>query len=493
MKLKMIAAAATLAASQAYAVAPGATANIEFFISGASAQDKNIGNYIENNLCILNGQSVGGINGDFDTFLEGTKGKKYRAWSCVVDHTKVTSANAGDVLVIHKRSKGGSGYGVVPVAQQASISRMDLPNANCTDADGDSVWNCDPEATVATVDAAPLVGVSDVEPKVFKGYNAVAEFGDVAQVDLDSLTVKAQSQVVFGVPVTTELRDVLQQAQGLTVGAEDEANMPSLSSNLVRSLFTGQVTSWYDVVDANNTDLVTLAGANAPDTDSVALCVRDSGSGTRAQFMINFLRTSCLDSALPPFLVPGGTWPMLKSNPGSGDMGVCVSNFDGDGDQAAQDGESSGDTVHWAIGYQSTEKNMDLGDNYRFVKIDGAAPTLQNVANDKYTDWVEQSMQWNTAAYNGSSAVIKQIITFIADEAGQPGIIAQLNPKYVHQWGQGGYMAKPTDYFGIQAPAFPFTVAYPVNRTTRSPAGQSPDSCRPPVHVNGAWPAASAQ
>lgn len=480
MKLKMIAAAATLAASQAYAVAPGATANIEFFISGASAQDKNIGNYIENNLCAS----------DFDLFLDGTKGKNYRAWSCVVDHTKVTNASAGDVLVVHKRSNGGSGYGVVPVATQASITRMDLPNANCAEtAAGSGEWNCD----LVTTNDTPLVGVSDVEPKVFKGYNKVAEFGDVTSDHLAALTVKAQSQVVFGVPVTTELRDVLQQAQGLTVGAEDEANMPSLSSNLVRSLFTGQVTSWYDVVDANNTDLVTLAGANAPDTDSVAICVRDSGSGTRAQFMINFLRTSCLDSAVEPFLLAGGSWPMLKSNAGSGDMGVCVSNFDGDGDQAAQDGESSGDTVHWAIGYQSTEKNMDLGDNYRFVKIDGAAPTLQNVANDKYTDWVEQSMQWNTAAYNSSSAVIKQIITFIADEAGQPGIIAQLNPKYVHQWGQGGYLAKPTDYFGIQAPAFPFTVAYPVNRTTRSPAGTSPDSCRPPVHVNGAWPAASAQ
>ena len=463
MKLKLIAAAATLAASQAYAVAPGTAADIEFFISGASAQDKNIGNYIENHLCAA----------DFDLFMDGTKGKKYRAWSCEVDAAKVTGASAGDVLLIHKRSTGGSGYGVVPVAQQAQIERMDLANANCVE-NNPGVWNCDAVTTLDT----PLVGVSDVEPKVFKGPNVVPAFGDVQQSDLDALTTFAQSQLVFGVPVTTELRNALQQAQGLTVNADDEANMPSLSSNLVRSLFTGQVNSWYDVVDANGTDLMTIAGANAPAQDSVAICIRTSGSGTRAQFMINFLRTSCLDSSVAPYLVEGGEWPMLQANSGSGDMGDCVGDFGDDGQ------------VQWAIGYQSTEKNMDLGDNYRFVKIDGAAPTLENVANDKYLDWVEQSLQYNTVAYNAADALTQKVIDLIAEEAGQPSIIAGLNAKYTHPWGQGGYMAKPTDRFGIQPPAFPYTNAYPVNSTTRSPAGAGPDSCRPPVHVNGAWPGA---
>ena len=465
MKLKLIAAAAALAASQAYAVAPGTAADIEFFISGASAQDKNIGNYIENHLCVA---------GTFDSFLEGTKGKSYRAWSCEVNTAKVTEADAGDVLVIHKRSKGGSGWGVVPVAQQAVIERMDLPNANCADADGDRTWNCDAVLTTDT----PLVGVSDVEPQVFKGLNAVSDFGDVTSTDVAALTTFAQSQLVFGVPVTTELRNALQLAQGLTVGEEDEANMPNLSSNLVRSLFTGQVTSWMDVVGPDGTDIYSAAdaaGMPVPASDQVSLCVRTSGSGTRAQFMINFLRTSCLDASVAPFLAEGGEYPAVQSNPGSGDMGNCVADFANNG---------------WSIGYQSTEKNMDRGDNYRFVKIDGAAPTLENVANDKYLDWVEQSLQYNTAAYNAADALTQKVIDLIAEESGQPSIIAGLNTKYQHLWGQGGYMAKPTDQDGIQPPAFPFDLAYPVNRTTRTPAGTSPDSCRPPVHVFYAWPGA---
>ena len=464
MKLKLIAAAAALAASQAYAVAPGTAADIEFFISGASAQDKNIGNYIENQLCA----------GDFDSFLEGTKGKKYRAWSCVIDHTKVPGTSAGQVLLIHKRSDGGSGWGVVPVAQQAQIARMDLPNANCQDADGDRTWNCDAVTTLDT----PLVGVSDVEPKVFKGLNVVSDFGDVTDADVAALTTFAQSQLVFGVPVTTELRDALQQAQGLVVGEDDEANMPTLSSNLVRSLFTGQVTSWMDVVGPDGTDIyngASAAGLPVPASDSVSLCVRTSGSGTRAQFMINFLRTSCLDSSVAPYLAEGGEYPAVKSNRGSGDMGDCVADFANNG---------------WSIGYQSTEKNMDILDNYRFVKIDGAAPTLQNVATDKYLDWVEQSLQYNTSAYNAAPAATQAVIDLIAEESGQPSIIADLNAKYVHPWGQGGYMAKPTDLDGIQPPAFPFDLDYPVNRTTRTPAGTSPDSCRPPVHVFYAWPGA---
>lgn len=486
MKLKLIAAAAALAASQAYAVAPGTTANIEFFISGASAQDKNIGNYIENFLCKSNFDEFKDSAGAPGAWIDKA-GKKYRAWSCIVDETKVTNASAGDVLVVHKRSSGGSGWGVVPVAQQASITRMEIDPAKggiCENiATGE--WKCD--QTVLTNDI-PLVGVSDVEPKLFKGYNVVSDFGDVTDADLAALTVEAQSQLVFGVPVTKELRDVLQRAQGLTVGAEDEANMPSLSSNLIRSLFTGQVTSWYDVVDANGTDLMSLATpAETPVSDSVNVCVRTSGSGTRAQFMINLLRVPCLDSAVAPYLTTGGSYPAVKENEGSGDMAVCVSDFDDDG---ADGGATGGASTHWAIGYQSTEKNMALGENYRFVKIDGAAPTLQNVAMDKYTDWVEQSLQYNTAAYTSSSAVTKQVIDLIKAEAGQASIIASLNTSYIHPWGQGGYMAKPTDWTGITPPAFPFTTAYPVNRSTRSP-GSAPDSCRMPVHILGAYPAAS--
>ena len=367
------------------------------------------------------------------------------------------------------------------MARQLEIERMDLRNARCVENDP-GLWKCDPVTTLDT----PLVGVSDVEPVLFKGYNQVTDFGDVTQADLDALTTFAQSQMVFGVTVTTELRDTLQAAQGLQVGAEDEANMPSLSSNLIRSLFTGQVNSWYDVVDANGTDLITLAGANAPAQDSVALCIRNSGSGARAQFLANMLRIPCLDKAVAPYLVEGGEWPMVQTNDSSGFMAECLGDFDDD------------EQLQWAIGYQSTEKNVDLLYNYRFIKIDGAAPTLTNVANDKYHQWVEQSLQYNTAAYNTAPDAAKNVIDLIAEEMGSACVYGwsciwehgALNYNYVHSWGQGGYMVKPTDRFGIQPPAFPYSDVYPVNSTTRSPGGFGPDSCRPPVHVNGAWPGA---
>ncbi len=477
MKLKILAIFAIAFSSNSYAVSPNTPANIEIFISGSDSYDERIGYFLEQNLC----------KEDFDTFLDsksmqlglngfswyGEAGENYRSWSCIVDEEKVSGADPGDVLLIHKNSTGESGFGVFSVVHQNEIERIDLQNAYCEEVSAGE-WKC----TQITVNDTPLLGVSDIEPAVFKGPNRVTAFGDIKDNDLDKLTINTQSQQVSGVIVTTELRNTLQLAQGLVVGEEDEANMPSLSTNLVRSLFTGQVNSWFDVVDPSGTDLFTLASENIPVSDTVGLCVRKPGSSARAQFTISFLKTYCSDISVYPYMIEGEEWPLLQSNSDSDEMDDCVADIGGDGE------------LQWAIGYQSTEKNMDLSRNYRFIKIDGAAPTLQNVANDKYQYWFEQTIQYNKQEYMLADIAAQKVIDLIIEEAGQPSIISGLNAKYEHPWGQGGYMSKPTDRFGVQPPAFPFDTSYPVNRTTRSPAGFSIDSCRLPVHVNGAWPGA---
>ena len=476
MKLKFIAALAIVSSTNSFAVTPDAQADIELFIAGSASYDDRLEYYIEHNLC----------SGDFDTFLDsksrqlglklfswyGEAGENYRAWSCIVNEQKIPDADPGDILLIHKNSTGRSGFGVFPVARQSEIERLDLQNAHCEEVESGE-WKC----TQITTSDTPLLGVSDTEPQVFKGLNVVADFGDVTQSDTNALTIFTQAQQVSGIIVATQLRDTLQTVQGLAVGAEDEVNMPNISSNLIRSLFTGQLVSWYDVVTPEGMDLYTFAedaGFAVPEYDSAILCIRTSGAGARAKFMTNYLRTSCLDSSVAPW-INAWEYPEVHLNASSSDMSKCVADFSNNG---------------WAVGYQSTDKNMDLADNYRFVKIDGAAPTLENVANDKYLDWVEQSLQYNTAAYNAADALTQKVIDLIAEESGQPSIIAGLNTKYQHLWGQGGYMAKPTDQDGIQPPAFPFYASYPVNRTTRSPGGFGPDSCRPPVHVFYAWPGA---
>jgi len=43
--------------------------------------------------------------------------------------------------------------------------------------------------------------------------------------------------------------------------------------------------------------------------------------------------------------------------------------------------------ARWAIGVQGLEKNANQAEAWRFVKIDGIAPTLANVAKGKYHDW----------------------------------------------------------------------------------------------------------
>jgi hypothetical protein len=58
--------------------------------------------------------------------------------------------------------------------------------------------------------------------------------------------IKVGPGLVFGVAITKAFRDQLQLDQGLTVGSETEANMPSLPSSYITSITQGKITRWID-------------------------------------------------------------------------------------------------------------------------------------------------------------------------------------------------------------------------------------------------------
>ena len=64
--------------------------------------------------------------------------------------------------------------------------------------------------------------------------------------------------------------------------------------------------------------------------------------------------------------------PLVTENSGSGDVTTCLNDK-----QAAN---------KWALGIQSLEKNSP---SWKFIKINGVAPTVKNVAYNNYFDWVE--------------------------------------------------------------------------------------------------------
>src|SRR5262249_55380163 len=151
-------------------------------------------------------------------------------------------------LAVHK-SSGGSGEGVAAVAARTPVPYLDLamlPNVpSCRQGVevrpiGDLAGfrdhrGCDGGGRAMV----PRAGLSDVEPRLLDG-------------NVGALRSRAQTQIVWGLPVTKNLRNALQAVQGLvplSVPHDDplrdtEANMPTLSRGQVAGIFAGKLTSW---------------------------------------------------------------------------------------------------------------------------------------------------------------------------------------------------------------------------------------------------------
>jgi hypothetical protein len=139
----------------------------------------------------------------------------------------------------------------------------------------------------------------------------------------------------------------------------------------------------------------------------------------------------------------------------------------------------------WAVGILSTE---NLGNNgnreFRYVKVDGAAPTLLNAYAGRWAHVSEQSMQWRRS-FDGALNTTDEgrLLRFVATNMGLPRVIRALNSGFVHPWGQGGYLAPAT--IGFPAPPPPVTEAAlrdnPVAGISRSLHGLN--NCAEPVAV----------
>lgn len=474
MKLNKLtmACAAALISGQALAHAPTEVPDETLYISGASAQDKAL-KALVTNLC---------VSGTLDTFKDianpAKKGKAYTSYFCTIDASLVPGMSANKKVLINKRSAGGSGKGVQVVADGVAIEAMNINNGNCSD-NGDSTWDCDISGGVAGGDLFMQVstaGISDVEPSMFTGPNVPPGDLAVTPAQVAKMDVTSMNAVIFGVPLTVNLYEALQVAQGLTPGALDEANMPSLSSAQVNGLITGNIKKW-DQLLVGGVPLTSAAGVTPPTGDMfgpnnvgplVHVCRRVPGSGTQAQMNAVFANSPCAAGVQPTALQGDSNpvfGPKIQENSGSGDVTVCMA------DQLA--------AGYWAVGVQSLEKVEPA--TFLFPKIDGVAPTLKNVAENKYKDWVETTIQWRNAANSGPSGDTLAILQTIATDASTPGTINALNGAFVHGFGTGAYLALNTNG---HVPSYPHDDANPVTTATHAPLG-APNTCNlPTVNIN---------
>lgn len=275
---------------------------------------------------------------------------------------------------------------------------------------------------------------------------------------------------------------------GTATVADSEACMPNLTSAEIAGIFTGKITNW-NQVEREGVDLITAAssagftsvapapgkvlpassGLLALNNQRVHLCRRNPGSGTNAQFQAHFLNRPCAnvngtivaEAALSfnndecSFLTPSVTC----MNRGSSDLGRCLNALENNTTAQAlfnndPDENGEGTTPNpfnntryaWGIGYQSVEKNADLARGWRFVKVDGLAPTLQQIAMADYTDHYEQTCQMRKdnstvdGAANGSE--VRDVFTLICGAG--PADIFEANQNFLHPFGQTGWLAPPS-------------------------------------------------
>lgn len=412
----------------------------------------------------------------------------------------------------------------------------------------------------STVAQVPDGGISDVEPTVFVGplaLNAGKEPVGVASqpaapfVDKGNLVVQAGPGAVFGTIVSMNMYDELGHDQYIAgmltdcdaligdgnsatapTAAEWNAStraqrdtlacMPSLPQSYISSVESGQFLRW---TDRNPYGLpLDMTGL---DTNLVQLCRRTAGSGTHAQASVENLRTNCIDGApAMPESLPGGN-PLfglisVYANSGSSDMSDCVdafsngNGFDGDfaslpptiGDPDGDsdcvpglgvdcDGDGNAPAFHaFGLGYNSTENNTGLNFDYRFVKVDGVAPTLENAHSGNYRDVYYLSYQHRVDAsgnIDGKTGTLRaNPLTAAQQDVAKayfsvwdnvdPTTIVQVNnglivdpdgiPGNGDEW-QGGFIAPSATASQV------FSAASPETPWSRTRANAAADSCQP--------------
>ncbi|HBA64852.1 MAG TPA: hypothetical protein DCZ48_01495 [Methylococcaceae bacterium] len=481
-------AAATLTgfSSTSMALDPTVTApNLKIFMSGASAMDNAIKNMFEN-LCEA---------GTLDFFRNGNDpdldkvGSAYSAYFCTLTPAKVPGLQGPRNVLFTKRSAGGSAQGVNPLIDNAQLDFLNVLNQGTCQKQGTSkTWNC--TINPGSNDLAkeyPNIGISDVDPLQFRGVNTPAGFNPVTPTGAAQLEVRAVAALLFGIPVSNNLYEalqVVQKDQGRipsdcviphpegAAPEEVERCMPSLSKYQVASIISGQIKSWDEFVfekDGLDYPFTQYPGVTAPDTNLVHICKRVAGSGTGAQQYNKFLNNPCSAGALNPTEIDDPfDGPRTILNSGSGNIDRCLDDFS----RGTNIGGSNEDLFTglpvkaWATGVQSLEKNANNALEYRFVKIDGVAPTLKNAFNGTYMDWVEPTYQWRKTGNGAPAGDTLRIIEKLVVDAGNPTTVASvLNNNSGYFFGDSGYLAVASNghpynhVLDVNAPVMPYSHA----------------------------------
>ena len=480
-------------ADPSYALPPGATVDLEVFIAAAATENGLIESIFKNRYC---------QSGTYDQYNDASGpppvkvGTTHVAMFCTLDNTKITGLSKQNPnVVVHLTNSDsnngsrlnavtGSVLAVVPVMEKIPLDVMNINAGNCAAPAGtETFYRCTIRPNTTDIFLhVPDAGVSEVEPGAFYGPNTADGIKPVDGNRIASLlTVTPGAVEVIGINVTRNLRDALQLAQIAagalpdTCGAGDETEtcMPSLDKPMLSSIFSGNLGKW-DRIYFNGQPLTSYG--TAPANAKVYICRRTNGAGNQVMINSNLLNTPCDAGALSPALTSNVlAGPVIVQNTTTANQDKCLVDFQSGTNSS---GGNASLVSAWAIGFQALDKNVNETLGYRFIKVDGVAPTLSNTAKGRYSLFGESVWTWPKVA--GPAGDTLAILQKLALDSTDPTLLATANASLTHSFGSGMYLA-PSILGWVVDVTGQFNASAPVMPYTRGPNGLGLDNCRVPV------------
>lgn len=336
-----------------------------------------------------------------------------------------------------------------------------------------------------------------VEPGWPTGAESIPTTGSSA------FTIIQTPGLAYGVAVTLDLYKALQAAQkragilpsSVVIGDYTETSMPNLNRNVMGSLIAGKIGAWdqikiVDKTDSNavkslvDSDILTDAGITAPYKESttgsnltpVALGLRNNGAATSVIAYSVFLNYPGAKNAVGPAaktpddaVDEDASLPIVKQPIIVADTGTLLKDWQNGtnvlGFNNVVDG--AGFAKRWGIAINTADRNTSVttagtgGDPWRYVRVDGYAPTLENIAAGVYSYWSEGVVLYRKNKSGDSSWSLKtKLIKTLAENLGSPSILNLANT--TQAWGKTGAVASTVDGRGFSA-AVPFNASNPVS------------------------------
>jgi hypothetical protein len=327
----------------------------------------------------------------------------------------------------------------------------------------------------------------------------------------NAFTVVPTGGSIYGIAVTLDLYKVLQAAQkragalasNVVIGSYNEDALPNLNRTIVASLLAGKIGAWeqFKIVDkTDNNSVKTLldsdilgdAGVSTPYKESttgnnltpVAVGKRNNGAAAAVMAYATFLNYPTTPNSVPPAkttpdnaVAEDASLPIVKSPFSLADAGTLLKDWQNGTNALGFNNVVSGTgyAKRWGIDINSVDRNSAVtaagigGDPWRYIKIDGYAPTLENVAAGVYPIWTEGAAMYYTSKVGDAKWASKaKLIKTLADNMGSPSVIGGFNTSQA--WGKTGAFVTTADPRGFKA-TIPFSTSNPVIPFTHKSGG----------------------